>query len=61
MLPVVSVEDEYGSHDAESHGSHEKSSHCGFVYHPGETLSFAAYRPIKPIYVKLFLDLIEGN
>ena len=39
---------------------HEKSSHCVFVRQDGKTLPVPARRPIKPIYIKLFLELIEG-
>ena len=39
---------------------HEKSSHCVFVRSDGRTLSVPAHRPIKPIYIRKFLDLIDG-
>jgi hypothetical protein len=39
---------------------HEKSSHCVFVRQDGKTLPVPARRPIKPIYIKLFLELVEG-
>jgi len=39
---------------------HEGTSHCVFVRNDGKTLSVPARRPIKPIYVKKFLELIEG-
>jgi len=39
---------------------HEGTSHCVFVCNDGKTLSVPARRPIKPIYVKKFLELIEG-
>jgi hypothetical protein len=48
---------------ARQHGigwRHERSSHCVFVRQDGKTLPVPARRPIKPIYIKLFLDLIEG-
>ena len=40
---------------------HEGTSHCVFVRNDGKTLSVPARRPIKPIYVKKFLELIEGT
>jgi len=39
---------------------HEGTSHCVFVRNDGKTLSVPARRPIKPIYVKKFLELVEG-
>jgi len=48
---------------ARQHGidwRHEKSSHCVFVRQDGKTLPVPARRPIKPIYIKLFLELLEG-
>jgi hypothetical protein len=39
---------------------HHKSSHCVFVREDGRTLSVPAHRPIKPIYVKKFVELIDG-
>ena len=48
---------------ARQHGidwRHEKSSHCVFVRLDGKTLPVPARQPIKPIYIKLFLELIEG-
>jgi hypothetical protein len=48
---------------ARQHGldwRHEGSSHCVFVRADGKTLPVPARRPIKPIYVKKFLELIEG-
>ena len=48
---------------ARQHGidwRHEKSSHSVFVRLDGKTLPVPARRPIKPIYIKLFLELIEG-
>ena len=38
---------------------HDKSSHCVFVRTDGRTLSVPAHRPIKPIYVRKFLQLID--
>ena len=40
---------------------HEKSSHCVFVRRDGKTLPVPARRPIKPIYIKRFIELIEGT
>jgi hypothetical protein len=39
---------------------HEGTSHCVFVRNDGKTLPVPARRPIKPIYVKKFLELVEG-
>lgn len=39
---------------------HEGSSHCVFVRSDGKTLPVPARRPIKPIYVKKFVELVEG-
>lgn len=39
---------------------HQKSSHCVFVREDGRTLSIPAHRPIKPIYVQKFVELMEG-
>lgn len=39
---------------------HQKSSHCVFVREDGRTLSVPAHRPIKPIYVQKFVELVEG-
>ena len=40
---------------------HDKSSHCVFVRGDGRTLSVPAHRPIKPIYIRKFIELIEGT
>jgi predicted RNA binding protein YcfA (HicA-like mRNA interferase family) len=48
---------------ARQHGidwRHDKSSHCIFVREDGRTLPVPAHRPIKPVYVRRFLDLIDG-
>jgi predicted RNA binding protein YcfA (HicA-like mRNA interferase family) len=48
---------------ARQHGidwRHQKSSHCVFVRADGRTLSVPARRPIKPIYIRKFLELIDG-
>lgn len=39
---------------------HQKSSHCVFVRDDGRTLSVPAHRPIKPIYIRKFIELIDG-
>jgi hypothetical protein len=39
---------------------HAGTSHCVFVRRDGKTLPVPARRPIKPIYVKKFLELVEG-
>ena len=39
---------------------HEGTSHCIFVRADGRTLPVPAHRPIKPIYVKKFIELVEG-
>lgn len=39
---------------------HQGTSHCVFVRADGKTLPVPARRPIKPIYVKKFLELVEG-
>lgn len=40
---------------------HQKSSHCVFVRDDGRTLSVPSHRPIKPIYVRRFTELIDGG
>jgi hypothetical protein len=48
---------------ARQHGvdwRHEGSSHCIFVRSDGRTLPVPARRPIKSIYVKKFVELVEG-
>jgi hypothetical protein len=39
---------------------HQKSSHCVFVREDGRTLSVPAHRPIKPIYIHKFIELVDG-
>ncbi len=39
---------------------HQKSSHCVFLRDDGRTLSVPAHRPIKPIYIRKFIELIDG-
>ncbi|MDD5285325.1 MAG: type II toxin-antitoxin system HicA family toxin [Desulfuromonadaceae bacterium] len=38
---------------------HDGSSHCVFVTASGKTLPVPAKKPIKPIYIKKFLLLLE--
>ena len=48
---------------AKQHGldwRHDGGSHCVFVRSDGKTLSVPAHRPIKPIYVKKFINLVDG-
>ena len=39
---------------------HKGGSHCIFVRKDGQTLSVPARRPIKPVYTKMFLALVDG-
>ncbi|MBK7471262.1 MAG: hypothetical protein IPI73_12175 [Betaproteobacteria bacterium] len=39
---------------------HDATSHCVFVRFDGKTLPVPARRPIKPIYVKRFIELVDG-
>jgi hypothetical protein len=39
---------------------HGGTSHCIFVRSDGKTLPVPARRPIKPIYIKKFVDLVDG-
>lgn len=36
------------------------SSHCVFIRADGVTLPVPAHRPIKPVYVKKFVNFIKG-
>ncbi|HQS30318.1 MAG TPA: hypothetical protein PLR78_00925 [Polaromonas sp.] len=48
---------------ARQHGidwRHDGTSHCVFVRTDGKTLPVPARRPIKPIYIRKFLELVEG-
>ena len=48
---------------AKQHGldwRHDGGSHCVFVRSDGKTLSVPAHRPIKPIYEKKFINLVDG-
>ena len=38
---------------------HEGSSHCIFRTKRGVMLSVPARRPIKPVYIKLFVNLVD--
>ena len=40
---------------------HDKSSHCVFIRSDGRILSVPAHRPIKPIYIRKFIELVEGG
>lgn len=49
---------------AKRHGlswRHKGGSHCVFVRADGRTLSVPAARPIKPVYIRMFLALIDGD
>lgn len=39
---------------------HHKGSHCVFIRADGRTLPVPAHRPIKPIYIRKFLELVDG-
>ena len=39
---------------------HDGTSHCVFIRSDGKTLPVPAHRPIKPIYVKKFVELVDG-
>ena len=39
---------------------HEGRSHCVFVRKDGRTLPVPARRPIKPIYIRKFIELLDG-
>ena len=38
---------------------HEGGSHCTFRTSKGEKLTVPAKRPIKPVYIRQFIDLID--
>lgn len=40
---------------------HEGTSHCTFITAGGKTLPVPAKKPIKPIYVRKFLQLLEDQ
>lgn len=40
---------------------HQGGSHCVFFRADGRTLPVPARRPIKPVYVKKFVDLVDGG
>lgn len=47
---------------ARQHGidwRHKGTSHCVFVREDGKTLPVPARRPIKPLYIKKFLELVD--
>jgi hypothetical protein len=37
------------------------TSHVIFIRSDGKTLPIPAHRPIKPIYIKKFLEFVENN
>ncbi len=39
--------------------AHEGGSHCTFRTAKGEKLTVPAKRPIKPVYIRHFIDLID--
>jgi len=39
---------------------HQGTSHCYFMRADGAVLSVPAHRPIKPAYVRMFIDLVKG-
>lgn len=39
----------------------EGSSHCVFIRADGRTLPVPAHRPVKPVYVKKFVRLVDGD
>lgn len=39
---------------------HQKSCHCVFTRDDGRTLSVPAHRPIKPVYIRKFVEMIDG-
>ena len=39
---------------------HEKSSHCVFIRKDGRTPSVPAHRPIKAVYIRKFIELVDG-
>ena len=39
---------------------HDGTSHCVFITEDGRTLPVPAHKPIKPIYIKKFLNLLGG-
>jgi hypothetical protein len=43
-----------------SPGRHKGGSHCIFVRGDGRTPPVPARRPITPVYIKLFLALVDG-
>jgi predicted RNA binding protein YcfA (HicA-like mRNA interferase family) len=40
---------------------HKGGSHCIFVRADGRTLSVPAKRPIKPVSIRMFLALVDGE
>ena len=49
---------------ARKHGidwRHDGGSHCVFIRDDGRTLPVPAHRPIKPVYIRKFVELVEGG
>ncbi len=40
---------------------HDGGSHCVFIRDDGRTLPVPAHRPIKPVYIRKFVELVEGG
>lgn len=40
---------------------HKGGSHCVFLRADGRTLPVPARRPIKPVYIRMFLALVDGE
>ena len=38
---------------------HDRGNHCTFRVPKGEKLTVPAKRPIKPVYIRQFVDLID--
>ncbi|MDD4092438.1 MAG: hypothetical protein PHQ63_07735 [Smithellaceae bacterium] len=53
---LVSIADKHGIEVRSHGGSHYIFSHPKVSFHP----SVPAHRPIKPVYVKQFIDLIDA-
>lgn len=49
---------------ARKHGidwRHDGGSHCVFIREDGRTLPVPAHRPIKPVYIRKFVEIVEGG
>jgi hypothetical protein len=40
---------------------HDGGSHCVFIRSDGRTLPVPVHRPIKPVYIKKFIALAQGD